>query len=175
MVKRKYPPGVHGPKGMPRLTSYGLQLQEKQKAKAIFGVGEKQFKKYFLKALKKKGNTGEELLKLLESRLDNVVFRLGFASSRRQARQMVSHGHIVVNKRKVNIPSYQVKVNDVIKIREQSKKKTLFVDLSKKLVSQKPPSWLKLDAKNLQGQVVSTPRPSEQIIDTDLIVEFYSR
>lgn len=177
MVKRKYPPGVHGPKRPARLSEYGLQLREKQKAKKIYGIREKQFKKYYLKASKKKGQPGEELIRLLESRLDNVVFRLGFATSRRQAKQIITHGHIKVNKRKVTIPSFQTKKGDIIEIREESKKKTLFINLAKKLAKLKPPSWLKCNAKNLVGEIVAVPtsKELEQSIDTSLIVEFYSR
>lgn len=170
MVKRKYPPGVHGPKGIPRISEYGLQLQEKQKTKRIYGLNESQFKKYYLKALKKKGQTGEELIRLLESRLDNVVFRLGLASSRRQARQIVSHGHIKVNKRVVNIPSYQVKKGDLIAIKEESKKKTFFVNLVKIIDQKKPPSWLKLDTKKLTAEVISYPTSKELEH-----LEFYSK
>lgn len=177
MVKRKYPPGVHGPKGEMRLSEYGIQLREKQKAKRIYGIRERQFRKYYLQASKKKGQPGKELIKLLESRLDNIVFRLGFAISRRQARQIVSHGHIKVNKRKVTIPSYKVKKGDIIEIRQESRKKTPFVNLSKRLKKIKPPSWLTIDAENLKGKVISDPltKEIEQNINTSLIVEFYSR
>ncbi len=176
MVKRKYPPGVHGPKGPVRLSEFGIQLREKQKAKKIYGIREKQFRKYY-EHVSKRDQPGEELIRLLESRLDNVVFRLGFATSRHQARQSVSHSHIKVNKRKVNIPSYQVKVGDTIEVKQESRKKAFFINLTKKLAKLKPPSWLTVDPKNLLGEVTSTPtsKELEQSIDTSLIIEFYSR
>ncbi len=177
MVKRNYPPGVHGVKRPGRLTSYGQQLRAKQKAKRIYGLLETQFKNYFKKAMYKKGDTGETFLQLLELRLDNIVYRLGLARSRKQARQLVGHGHFLVNDKKVNIPSYQLKVNDVISIREKSRESADFTNLAKKLEKHKISDWLVLDMKELKGKVVSIPSLDEvkQTINIKLIVEYYSR
>ncbi|MEW6407192.1 MAG: 30S ribosomal protein S4 [Patescibacteria group bacterium] len=177
MVKRNYLPGTHGQKGKGMLTEYNLHLREKQKAKKIYGILEKQFKKYFQIAAKKIGETGEVLVKLLESRLDNVIFRLGFASSRSQARLLVSHNHIKVNGKQVNIPSYQVKVGDIIEIKESSKKNKYFQGIKAKGKAEDVPKWLKLNTKTLKGEVVSLPTSADldKKINTQLIVEYYSR
>jgi len=177
MVKRNYPPGAHGGKGPSRLTNYGQQLREKQKAKRIYGLLEKQFKNYFKKAVNKKGDTGEILSQLLELRLDNVVFRLGFAKSRRAARQLVNHGHFLINDKKNNIPSYQVDINDVISIREKSLETSSFKGLSKGLEKYEAPSWLVLDPKELKGRILSMPGDNDLVqgINMKLIVEYYSR
>jgi small subunit ribosomal protein S4 len=161
-----------------RISEYGTQLREKQKARAIYGVLERQFRNYYKKATRLEGVTGDRLLQLLESRLDNVVYRLGFADSRPQSRQIVGHGHIQVNGKKVNIPSYQVKAGDRISWREQSKKTGLFEIVSNGMGANSIiPSWLNVDSDKAVGEVVSLPRSSdvELTIDTRQIVEYYSR
>jgi len=161
-----------------RISEYGTQLREKQKAKAIYGVLERQFRNYYRKASRLEGVTGDRLLQLLESRLDNVVYRLGFADSRPQSRQIVGHGHVQVNGRKVDIPSYQVKAGDRISWRDQSKKTGLFEIVSNGMGANSViPSWLNVDSDKAVGEVVSVPKTSdvELSIDTRQIVEFYSR
>ena len=157
-------------------SEYGLQLTEKQKLRFIYGVLEKQFRKYYVMATKKPGVTGEVLLQILESRLDNVVYRLGFAKTRQQARQMVNHGHITVNGNKVNIPSYLVRVGDVIALKEASRNsgiKTLVLANGDKVV----PSWLEADAENFTGKVVALAARSDidYAVKENLIVEYYSK
>ena len=159
-----------------KVSQYGQQLKEKQKVKFVYGVLEKQFHKYYLKAANQKGMTGENLLKLLELRLDNVLYRLGIAKTRRMARQMAVHGHILVNGQKVDIPSYSVKVGDVITIRERSKEQANFKAL-REGTGVVTPKWLTFDAQNLTGKVVAMPA-REDIdcpIEEHLIVELYSR
>lgn len=177
MTKRNYPPGQHGQKGYPRLTEYGTQLREKQKAKKIYGLREIPFKNYYLKASKKTGNTAEIILQLLELRLDNVVYRSGFAPSRNMARQLINHGHIKINNRKVDIPSYTLKPNDVISIKTKSQGMKIFAELAKTLEKLEVPVWLKLDKKALTCTVLS--KPTMDIVKPpfalNLIVEFYSR
>jgi len=179
MVKRNYPPGFHGQKGKKRQSDYGMQLAEKQKAKKQYNLLEKQFKLIFLRAKRKPGDASENFLRSLELRLDNTVYRLGFASSRTQARQLVSHGHIEVNGRKVNIPSYEVKEGDIIKIRERSKKYKFFKELLEKLVRQKDnvPGWLNLDIKELAGKVLHEPKAGDikANVNAQIIVEYYSK
>ena len=178
--RRPYPPGIHGPKQArrrPRLSSYGEQLLEKQKAKAIYGVLERQFRNYFEKAARKEGNTSTVLVQLLELRLDNTVFRLGFAKTRRQARQLVSHGFILVNGKRVDIPSYSMKIGDEITIKESKKEKGIVKQIPDVLKDNQLPKWLALDEKTLVGKVTSIPEDedSDQVFDPTLIVEFYSR
>ncbi|WP_322489445.1 30S ribosomal protein S4 [Chloroflexus sp.] len=178
--KRSDPPGQHGAAARRRqLSDYGMQLREKQKAKFLYGVLERQFRRLFEQASRRSGVTGEYLLSLLERRLDNVVYRLGFATTRAQARQLVSHGHIVVDGRKTNIPSYTVKVGQVIAVRPQSRSRTYFKNLvdSGALNKHRAPEWLRLNAADLSGTVVSLPRreDAEAGINEQLIVEFYSR
>ena len=183
--RRPYAPGVHGsPKagracggGRSRLSVYGTQLREKQKAKRLYGIMEKQFRNYFDKATRMQGNSADNLARLLEMRLDNAVFRLGLAKTRPQARQMVSHAIICVNGKKVNIPSYQVRVDDKVSVRENKKEKKLFEDLEKRLAGQTIPGWLHMDASTMTGKVVSVPEGEDlkEIYDPRLIVEFYSR
>lgn len=178
VVRRPYRPGQHGPKGAPRLSEYGLQFREKQKAAKLYRVLERQFHNYFLKSKKMKGDTSENLVRLLEMRLDNTVYRLGFAKSRNAARQAVSHGHIQVNNKKVDIPSYQVRPGEEIRIDEGSLKKTLFVETVKALNTKSIPSWLTCtDTKTLVGKVVNTPTATDlkQNFNPALIIEFYSR
>ncbi|MEK7653551.1 MAG: 30S ribosomal protein S4 [Patescibacteria group bacterium] len=177
LVKRNFPPGVHAAKGFGKLTNYGKQLKEKQKAKRIYGLREKQFENYFHKAFKKTGNTGELLFRALETRLDNVVFRLGFARSREEARQLVSHGHFSVDGRKVDIPSCAVKVGDLITLREKSQKMKRFADIKEEVAKKQPVSWLNMDKEELKAKVTGLPNlgDGEMNIDWRTIVEFYSK
>ncbi len=180
MQKRPYVPGVHGSaqKGrQPRLSVYGTQLREKQKAKRVYGIMERQFRNYFKKAVNMGGNTAENLPRLLETRLDNVVYRLGFAKTRPQARQMVSHAIFMVNGVKVNIASYAVRVDDVIEIRENKKNKGIFADLGDRLKNHAVPGWLHMDQSTMKAKVVSMPEGEDlkEVYDPKLIVEFYSR
>ena len=159
-----------------KVSEYGMQLKEKQKVKFVYGVLEKQFHKYYLKAANQKGMTGENLLKLLELRLDNVLYRLGLAKTRRMARQMAVHGHILVNGQKVDIPSYSVKVGDVITVRERSKEQANFKAL-REGTGVVTPKWLTFDAQNLTGKVVAMPAREDVdlSLQEQLIVELYSR
>ncbi len=180
LSKRPFPPGQHGPGARRRQVSdYGIQLMEKQKARYIYGVLERQFRRIFDQASRRSGITGEYLLSLLERRLDNVVYRLGLATTRAQARQLVNHGHITVNGRKTNIPSFTVKVGHVIAVRSESRQRTYFKNLvdSGELKRHQTPDWLQLNATELAGQVVALPRreDAEPGINEQLIVEFYSR
>ena len=177
VMRRNYPPGVHGPKGPRRLTPYGLQLAEKQKAKIIYGLRERQFRNYYEKAIKQKGDTGLILQQLLEMRLDNAIFRLGLAKTRPQARQMVSHNFFLVNGRKVNIPSYQLKTKDEIEVKPNKAKANFFNNLEDKLAKQKTPSWLNLDIKMVKGKVTSRPTIDdiEHLFNPRSIVEYYSK
>ena len=174
VAKRAYAPGQHG-QSRKKLSNYGLKLRERQKAKRIYGILETQFRGYYRKADKKKGITGENLLKMLEMRLDNVIFRLGFANSRAEARQLVRHEHFSVNGSKVNIPSYQVKVGDVIAVRESSKNIDKFKALAE--VSKTVPQWLEVNMESLEGKVVAEPKREDIDIPVQetLIVELYSR
>ncbi|EKD49568.1 MAG: hypothetical protein ACD_63C00106G0007 [uncultured bacterium] len=176
MVKKAYPPGMHGSKGG-RLSEYGSQLRAKQKIKKIYGILESQFKNYYLKSSRKRGVTGDLLLRFLESRLDNTVFRLGFAKSRIQARQLVDHGAISVNGKKVTIPSYQISSGDEIAIREAKGNKKYFKLLLKTISNKNIPGWLSLDVKNLKGKVIALPSREDidMSVDTRLVVELYSR
>ncbi|MCD6096742.1 30S ribosomal protein S4 [bacterium] len=180
LTRRKYPPGFHGPKGYPRQSEYSLELRQKQQLRRFYGILEAQLKNYFEKAKKQQGDIGENLLCLLEERLDNVVWRAGFAISRREARQLVNHGNILVNERRVDIPSYQVKVGDLVKVKpkqrivkkvKQNIEKVLSLDERSKV------SWLSLDKDNLEVKVLSQPKPEDLPKDFNLrlIVQFYSR
>lgn len=176
--KRNVPPGQHGRDRRPKLLGYGLQLREKQKARRIYGVLERQFRNYFERAAKMKGITGEMLLAMLERRLDNVVYRMGFGTSRAQCRQLVRHGHIQVNGRKVNIPSFEVKQGDVIEVREKSRKNPTILAARDATAHQPVPSWLEVDREALRGRVIGAPRREElaQIqLNEQLIVELYSK
>ena len=176
MVKRNYPPGAHG-QNRRRMSEYGTQLLEKQKAKWIYGVAERQFRTYADAATRKKGMTGNLLLEALEMRLDNVVYRFGFGSSRAQARQIVGHNFITVNGKRVNIPSYRAKVGDVVAIAE-NKKTTKYVQiLAPKLREAKPQDWLSLDSKAMTGKILSQPTMDNtgSTLRMSLIVEHYSR
>jgi small subunit ribosomal protein S4 len=174
--RRPNPPGPHQQRRR-KQSEYGLQLREKQKARRIYGLLETQFRKTFGEASKKSGMTGETLLRFLEQRLDNVVFRLGFAVNREQARQLVTHGHFEVNGRKTNIPSFRVRVGDTIKLREGSRGSAFFKDAAETIRSKPVPHWLSLQADTLSGTVVATPERSDcdQSVREQLIVEYYSR
>ena len=172
--RRNYAPGQHGQKRA-KLSEYGTQLREKQKTKSYYGVGEKQFRGYFQMASNKKGVTGDNLLQILESRLDNVVYRLGFGASRAQARQLVNHGQFAVNGKKVDIPSYKVSVNDVISVCEKSRGSEKF-----KTFAENPktlPKWLEANIENYEGKVVAVPAREDIDVPVNetLIVELYSK
>ena len=174
---KSYPPGQHGPTYRRRPSEYGLQLKEKQKMKYLYGVLEKQFRNYFKKSNLKKGITGHNLVVMLESRLDNTVYRLGFARTRRQARQLVNHGHFLVNNKKVNIPSFQMKPGDVIKVREKSKKLDLIHDSMRRVQGEGSHPWLRLDKANMEGIYAEAP-VRDQVHDEyneQLVVELYSK
>lgn len=177
IIKRNYPPGMHGPGRHGRLTGYGEQLKEKQKAKRIYGLRERAFGNYIAKASGQKGNTSEHLLNLLETRLDNVVYRLGFAKSRQAARQLVNHGHFLVNGKKVNIPSYQVKAGQEITLRSQSKASKVFENLGASLAKKELLPWLNVNAETLVGKVIGLPKMADTQMNFDFtkIIEFYSR
>jgi len=170
-------PGQHGRTSGARTSDYGNQLREKQKVKRMYGVLERQFRRYFAEADRRKGNTGETLLQLLESRLDNVVYRLGFASTRAEARQLVSHKAIVVNGHVVNIPSYAVRVGDVVSVREKAKKQVRIAEALSLAEQSGFPMWVSADAKKMEGSLKSLPDRSDynQEVNESLIVELYSR
>ena len=178
VVKRPYPPGVHGStKKFSRLSGYGIRLREKQKAKRMYRLLEKQFHRYYLKASRQTGDTSENLLRLLETRLDNVVYKCGFADSRDQARQLVNHGHFMVNGRKVDIPSFEVKVVDSFEVKVTYRQKKYWQDRAPKLAKAEMPGWLALEADKFKGQMVAVPTKEElqAPFDPKLIIEFYSR
>ncbi|MGI6204892.1 MAG: 30S ribosomal protein S4 [Anaerovoracaceae bacterium] len=174
LERRNFPPGQHG-QGRHKNSEYGLQLREKQKAKRFYGLQETQFRNLFEKAARQKGKTGENLLILLETRLDNVVFRLGLAASRKEARQLVTHGHFRVNGKKVNIPAYTVKAGDVISVKEKSQNSPKFKEIKDMTIT--VPSWMTIDVEKLEGKVLNLP--TREDIDTPiaehLIVELYSK
>ncbi len=174
--RRKYIPGQHGTRRI-KVSDYGIQLREKQKVKRIYGMLERQFRKYFEEAQKRKGVTGEQLLQFLELRLDNIVYRLGFASSRQQARQLVNHGHVLVNGRTVNIPSFRVKEGDVVEIKEKSRKIPLIQESLSKVEHRGLPQWLQLDAEAFRGKLLNVPSREEipLAVKENLIVELYSK
>ncbi|MDR0874999.1 MAG: 30S ribosomal protein S4, partial [Clostridiales Family XIII bacterium] len=175
LERRAFPPGQHGQGRMRKTSDYGLQLREKQKAKRFYGMLEKQFLNTFKKAAKKKGITGDNLLVALETRLDNVVFRMGFASSRKEARQLVNHGHFTVNGKKLDIPSAEIVPGSVVAVRARSQKSPKFEEIKEMQIS--VPAWISVDVAKLTGTVLSLPRREE--IDTPiaehLIVELYSK
>jgi small subunit ribosomal protein S4 len=177
LEKRNFPPGQHGKDRKAKIVGYGLQLHEKQKAKRMYFTLESQFREYYEKASRSSGVTGELLIQQLERRLDNVTYRLGFAISRRQARQLLRHGHVSVNGRKVNIPSYQVNAGDVIAVRDNAKK-LLIVEQASQYAAQNPaPSWLEANFENLSGRVLHLPKRADVNlpINEQLIVELYSK
>ncbi len=175
--RRGYPPGQHGQRRGRRPNQYGIQLREKQKVKRIYGVLEKQFRSYFKSAESKKGITGENLLVMLEKRLDNVVYSLGFASSRAQARQLIRHGHIQVDGKKATIPSFQVKVHNVVSVKPGSRKNDFIRASVETARGRGIPGWLEMDADNFTGKVIALPTREEikLPIEEQLIVELYSR
>ncbi len=174
--KRRYAPGLHG-QSRKKPSDYGLQLREKQKVKQSYGVLERQFKIYFYMAERMKGITGTNLLQLLERRLDNVVYRIGFASNRRQARQIVTHGHFIVNGRKVTIPSYLVRAGDIIELKESSKNLMIIQENISKIEHRGYPAWLEIDINNLRGKILHLPSREEILlpVQEQLIVELYSK
>lgn len=174
--RRGYAPGQHG-QGRKKQSEYGIQLREKQKARRIYGILENQFRRYFEKAESQKGVTGENLLRLLERRLDNVVYRMGFAGSRVEARQLVRHGHFTVNGNKVNIPSMLTKVGDVVEIREKSRDNSRIKELVEQAARKASPEWVEVHADQFSGKVVAIPSREEidVPIEEHLIVELYSR
>ncbi len=175
--KRPFAPGQHGQRRRQKTSEYGLQLREKQKTKRIYGVLEKQFHNYFVKAERQKGIAGENLMILLERRLDNVIFRMGFASSRKEGRQLVNHNHITINGKKANIPSMLVSAGDTIQVKRGSADSSKFQELKAAGAYKTPPEWLEVDIDNLTGRVLAMP--TRENIDTavneQLIVEMYSR
>ena len=181
MIRRPYPPGKKGKKRARGLSEYGKELKEKQKLKNLYNLKETQFRKYVKEILssrkKAEKDASTQLYKILESRLDNVIFRLGIVSSRPQARQLVSHGHFLVNGKPVNIPSFQTKKGDIIKIKPQRLKKNIFRDISLKLKKQKTPSWMALDANNLELKITGEPSIDASMLSVDIpvIFEYYSR
>lgn len=175
--RRGYAPGQHGQKGRRKGSEYGLQLREKQKVRRIYGVLEKQFRNYFKKAAKKKGITGEILLQLLECRLDNLVYRFGFASSRKAARQLVRHNHITVDGSRVNIPSYGVKTSSVVGVREKSRNLDIIHQALKEAGKGVDLDWIKLDKVKMEGQLVEIPTRTQipVLVQEQMIIELYSK
>ena len=175
--RRGYPPGEHGQRRGRKISDYGIQLREKQKVKRMYGLGEKQFRLFFEKAERQKGVTGTNLLVLLERRLDNVVYRLGFVNSRTQGRHFTRHGHFLVNGRKVNIPSFLIKIGDVIEVREKSKKVQGISDALDAVVRRGVPQWLDLEKENMKGIIKGFPVREDLTmpIQEQLIVELYSK
>ncbi|MBX4205334.1 MAG: 30S ribosomal protein S4 [Candidatus Doudnabacteria bacterium] len=176
LARRNYRPGQHG-QNPQRVSEYGMQLREKQKAKLTYGIMEKQFRRYYEKASKKVGITGDALLQMLEMRLDNIVYRLGFATTRAQARQLVSHGFFDVNGKKVNIPSYQAKVGDEVAVREGKRKSKYMQTMTEALAKVKTVEWVSLNPADFKGKVLSAPNRDQidSSINSQLIVEHYSR
>ncbi|MCZ2075076.1 MAG: 30S ribosomal protein S4 [Bryobacterales bacterium] len=176
--KRNFFPGQHGKSRRPKIVGYGLQLREKQKTRRYYGLLEGQFRNLFEKAAKKKGITGETMLDMLERRLDNVIYRMGFGTSRAQSRQIVRHGHIQVNGRKVNIPSFQVKPNDVVEVREKSRNNPTILGARDATAHAPTPNWLEVDREALRARVLSIPKRDELVqiqLNEQLIVELYSK
>jgi|TARA_B100000678_G_C18204688_1_gene500867 small subunit ribosomal protein S4 len=175
--RKSYAPGQHGQTRRRRLSNYGVQLQEKQKIKSMYGLLEKQFRNYFTKAEKMSGETGTNLLQMLESRLDNIVYRISFAPTRPAARQLVNHGHFLVNDKRVNIPSYILKSGDKIQVREKSKKMDLILDSIKRIKGDIDLPWLELDKGKMQGAFLGMPERDQidQTIKEQLVVELYSK
>jgi small subunit ribosomal protein S4 len=178
LERKNYPPGMHGPKGARRkLSDYATALAEKQKLRFQYGLMERQFRRYFESALRKRGVTGETLLQMLETRLDNVVYRLGFANSRSAARQMVSHGHVLVNSRKVDVSSYNLRAGDLVTIKDRPASRRLAARNLELTQIQPVPDWLVADRDQFQGKVVRIPSREEiaPIVNEQLVVELYSR
>jgi small subunit ribosomal protein S4 len=177
LERRQFPPGVHGPKSRRKVTDYALGLIEKQKLRYYYGLQERQFRGVYEKALRRRGVTGLQMLQLLESRLDNVTFHLGFANSRAAARQMVTHGHIKVNGRKVNVPSCTLKVNDVVEVKNTTVSRQMATKNLESATSRLVPDWMVLDKANFKGTVTRIPTREEiqPIANEQAVVEFYSR
>lgn len=177
LERKNYAPGVHGPKARRKHSEYGLGLIEKQKLRYYYGLMEKQFRAVYERALKRRGITGETMLQILETRLDNVVFHLGFGSTRAAARQLVAHGHVKVNGRKVNVPSYALKVNDVVEVKDTNVSRQLAVKHLEISTSRAVPDWLSLSKEAFKGTVVRVPSRDEiqPIANEQAVVEFYSR
>ncbi len=177
LERRNYGPGVHGPKSRRKHTDYGLGLIEKQKLRYYYGLLERQFRGVYERALRRRGVTGEQMLQILETRLDNVVYHLGFASTRAAARQFVSHGHVKVNGRKVNIPSYALKVNDVVEVKESNVSRQLATKNLELSTSRVVPDWVSLNKDAFKGTVMRIPSRDEiqPIANEQAVVEFYSR
>ena len=175
--RKNYPPGQHGNSRRRKLSNYGIQLREKQRMKYMYGLLERQFRNYFKKAQSKDGPTGHNLLIMLESRLDNTVYRLGFSPTRKSARQLVNHKHFIVNNRVVNIPSFQLKEGDVVSVRDKSKKMDLFQNSLRKLQGDNPMPWLEVDKARLKGKILSIPERDEitEPLNEQLVVELYSK
>lgn len=176
--KRNFPPGQHGKDRKPKIVGYGLQLREKQRAKRYYGVGEVQFRNVFEKAARLKGVTGDNLLGLLEKRLDNVVFRVGFGTSRAMSRQLVRHGHILVNGKKVNIPSYLVRPNDVVEVREKSRQSAALQGSLEATAHLPAPNWIEVDRQGLKARILAQPKRADLVqikLEEQLIVELYSK
>ncbi len=175
--RRAYAPGQHGQRRGGKVSDYGIQLREKQKVKRIYGVLEKQFRRYYSRAERQKGITGTNLLILLERRLDNIVYRMGFACSRNQGRQLIRHNHFTVNGKRINIPSYHVKVGDVIEVKEKSRKIPFILEAMETVVRRETPSWLEVDGSDFRGLVKEFPNREELTmpINEQLIVELYSK
>ena len=176
-IRKNYPPGQHGDSRRSKLSNYGIQLREKQRIKYLYGVLEKQFRNYFKKAAKKDGPTGDNLLIMLESRLDNTIYRLGLASTRSAARQIVSHKHILINNKIVNIPSYNLSAGDIIKVRDKSKKNIVFQESMRRIQGDNPMPWLSLDKSKLEGGFEQLPERQqiEEPVNEQLVVELYSK
>ena len=177
LERRNYPPGVHGPKSRRKLTDYGMGLVEKQKLRYYYGLLERQFRGVYEKALKRRGVTGEQMLQILETRLDNVVYHLGFGTTRAAARQMVAHGHVQVNDRKVSIPSYALKVNDTITVKNTTVSRQMATKALELSTSRAVPDWLSLNKEEFKGVVMRIPTRDEinPIANEQAVVEFYSR
>jgi len=177
LERRAYPPGVHGPKSRRKVTEYGAGLIEKQKLKYYYGLLERQFRGVYEKALRRRGVTGEQMLQILETRLDNVVYHLGFANSRAAARQFVSHGHVQVNGKKVNIPSFALRVNDVITVKNHNVSRQLATKNLESATSRAVPDWVSLSKDEFKGVVMRIPTRDEiqPIANEQAVVEFYSR
>jgi small subunit ribosomal protein S4 len=177
MVKRPYAPGIHGKARRRRASEFSAQLAAKQRVRLVYSLMEKQFKKYFLEALRKKGDTRQNLMKKLEMRLDNVIFRAGLAKSRSLARQLVSHKHVLINNKPVNVASYEVKEGQVIGFKENIKKSPIFENAATVLKNYQAPSWLALDIEKMEIKIISQPSVDDlgNLAALNLIVEFYSR
>lgn len=177
IIKRNYPPGFHGLKGRRRLSDYGLQLAEKQKARKFYGMFEKQFRLTFAKASKKSGDAGKNFLRALEMRLDNVIYRLGWASSRAAARQLVNHGHFTVNGKKTDIASFSVKEGQIIKPRKSSQSTPYFKKITEYTKKANRPSWLNFDVTDLSAKVLHEPADADlpQNLNVQVIIEYYSK